>query len=275
MTRPAEPEYVLGTGKDELERLGLQHRLWSDAAHSLWKLAGIRPGQAVLDVGCGPGYAAFDLAELVQAEGRVLGVDESPPFVAHVNAQARARGLSQLAARAVDVQRLGELDLPQASFDLAYARWVLCFVERPADVVAGVARLLRPGGRFAIHDYFNYRAMTVAPRRESYTKVVAATERAWRGRGGDPDLVGRLPGLLADAGFSVEHLEARQRLARPGESMWAWVDSWWKNFVPKLVELGELEPGDARAFFADWNALRPDRDFALLPCVYEVVAVRA
>ncbi|MFY9341712.1 MAG: methyltransferase domain-containing protein, partial [Planctomycetota bacterium] len=72
-----EREYVLGTGADELSRLGLQHRLWSDAAHQAWQRACIRPGQRVLDVGCGPGYAAFDLAQIVTAVGAVVGVDES------------------------------------------------------------------------------------------------------------------------------------------------------------------------------------------------------
>ena len=269
-----EPEYVLGTGQDELERLGLQHRLWSDAAHAAWKLARIGPGQSVLDVGCGPGYASFDLAQLVQGTGRVVGVDESPPFVAHVNEEARRRGLPQLTARAGDVQQLGALDLPPGSFDLAYARWVLCFVEHPEQVVEGVARLLKPGGRFAIHDYFNYRAMTVAPRRASYAKIVEATERTWRAHGGDPDVVGRLLRLLRDAGLCVEHLVAHQRIARPGESMWHWVDSWWRNFVPKLLQMEAISADDAREFFADWDALRADSDFALLPCVYEIVAVR-
>ena len=88
--------YVLGTGEDELARLGLQHRLWADAAHVAWKKAGIYGGQRVLDVGCGPGYAAFDLAQLVTPRGRVIGIDESPNFIEHLNAQAAARGLTQL-----------------------------------------------------------------------------------------------------------------------------------------------------------------------------------
>jgi hypothetical protein len=75
--------------------------------------------------------------------------------------------------------------------------------------------------------------------------------------------------------MQVEHLCAHQRIARPGESMWHWVDSWWRNFVPKLVQMGELQAEDAREFFADWDALRADGDFAVLPCVYEIVAVRS
>ena len=50
--------YVLGTGDDELQRLSLQHRLWADAAHAAFRRAGITIAQRVLDVGCGPGFAA-------------------------------------------------------------------------------------------------------------------------------------------------------------------------------------------------------------------------
>lgn len=267
-----EREYVLGTGDDELERLGLQHRLWSDAAHAAWKRAGLGPGQSVLDVGAGPGYAAFDLAQIVQSRGRVLAVDESRAFVDHVRAQAAARGLTQLEATVGDAQSLGNALGDRRDFDVAYARWVLCFVARPEDVVAGAARALKPGGRFVVHDYFNYEAMTSAPRRESYARVVAATARSWRARGGDPDVVGRLPRMLRDHGFVVEHLDQHQRLARPGEAMWHWVDSWWRNFVPKLVGMGEITEADARRFFEDMDGMRTDTDFTVLPNVYEVVA---
>ena len=48
-----EKEYVLGTGQDELDRLALQHRLWSDAAHAAWRWAGLRLGARALDLGAG------------------------------------------------------------------------------------------------------------------------------------------------------------------------------------------------------------------------------
>jgi len=267
-----EREYVLGTGADELERLGLQHRLWSDAAHEAWKLAGVAPGKRVLDVGCGPGYASYDLAQFVQSNGRVIGVDESQNFVRFVNAQAAARGLTQLEARVGDAQALGAALKGEKNFDLAYARWVLCFTPNPAAVVAGVADALAPGGRFVVHDYFNYEAMTLAPIRESFKTVVAATARSWRAHGGDPDIVGRLPKLMREAGLRVDRIEVRQRMARPGESMWSWVASWWRIYTPKLVAMGELTAEQERRFHADFASVDAHDDFVVLPTVFEVIA---
>ncbi len=95
----AEREYVLGTGNDELMRLAQQHRLWSDAAVQAWQRAGLAPGQRVLDVGAGPGFASFDLAQMVTSTGAVIAVDESTSFVGYANEQAQLRGQPQLRAR--------------------------------------------------------------------------------------------------------------------------------------------------------------------------------
>src|SRR5207249_4956270 len=100
----------------------------------------------------------------------------------------------------------------RGTIDLAYARWVLCFVKDPAAVVRSVAALLKPGGRFAVQDYFNYESMTLAPRSEPFCRGVRAICKSWRERGGDPDVAARLPGLFRQHGLEVEHLSVTQRI---------------------------------------------------------------
>ncbi|HEU4451494.1 MAG TPA: class I SAM-dependent methyltransferase [Longimicrobium sp.] len=149
-----EGEYLLGVGDDELARLGFQHQVWSGEAARVWERAGFAPGDALLDVGCGPGHASFDLARLVGAAGRVHGVEISERFVGHLRREAEARGVGNLTAEVGDV---GAMDhLPEASFDGAWARWLLCFVGDPEAVVRGVARALKPGGSFVVQDYLKY-----------------------------------------------------------------------------------------------------------------------
>jgi ubiquinone/menaquinone biosynthesis C-methylase UbiE len=272
-----EQEYVLGTGTDELERLGIQHRLWSDAAHAAWKRAGVRPGQSVLDVGCGPGYASFDLAMMVGRAGRVLGIDESSNFIAFLNAQAQSRHLPQLHGVVGDVQSMGSAaGIDQGAFDLAYARWVLCFVPRPEAVIAQMARALRPGGRVVLHDYFNYESMAMAPRRKAWEKVVAATAHSWRARGGDPDVMGRAPAMLKQAGLRVESVEVHQRVARAGESMFTWPETWWRIYTPKLVQMGLVTQAECDELMRDLDELANDpHQFMTCPPVFEVIATKA
>jgi ubiquinone/menaquinone biosynthesis C-methylase UbiE len=281
-----EREYVLGTGEDELARLAFQHRLWSDAAHEAWRGARIGPGLRVLDVGCGPGFASFDLAELVGPRGVVVGVDESASFINYLNAQSAARHLPQLVGVSGDVHAMSDLaevraGAGESGFDIAYARWLLCFVKDPGRVLADVAKLLSPGGRFVVNDYFNYEAMAVAPRNtpisRAYERIVRATGDSWRKHGGDPDIVGRLPALAQGAGLHVVSIRPMQRIARPGETMFNWVGTWWKNYVPKLEAMGAISAAERAAFFEAWDELASGRThgFAVMPCVYEVLMEKA
>ncbi|MBC7834340.1 MAG: methyltransferase domain-containing protein [Phycisphaerales bacterium] len=281
------PEYVLGTGSDELARLAFQHRLWSDAAHAAWKLAGILPGHTILDAGCGPGFATFDLAQLVGRAGHVFAVDESAAFIDHVASQSRTRDLPNITALVGDVQNLAATLTPAmrahagrgggggVGADLAYARWVLCFLKRPDLAIAGIAAALTPGGRLCIHDYFDYESMSPGPRRDSYTQIVAATAKSWRDRGGDPDVMARVPALLRDAGLEITHLALHHRVARPHETMFHWADTWWRNYVPKLVQMGYVTEPQQAQFFKDLDELAASpTSFLVLPPVFEIVAVK-
>ncbi len=262
-------EYVLGTHDAELERLGFQARLWADAAHAAWKRARIMRGQRVLDLGCGPGFASADLAVLVGGEGRVVGLDESAGFVEAAN----GRGIPSLRAVVGDVQRASAFLAGEAPFDLAYARWLLCFVPEPEAVVAEAARMLRPGGRLVVHDYFNYTAMTAAPRREVWTEVVLATARSWRARGGDPDVCGRLPAMLSRHGFEMEHVEVHQRFGFPGDTMFQWASTWWRNYAPRLAEMGEITAEVRDQFLAALADIERSGDqFIVMPPVWEFIA---
>jgi len=271
----ARREYVLGTDEAELARLGFQHRLWSDTAHALWQAAGIRPGMRVLDVGCGPGYASLELAQIVGSTGALVGVDESEPFLEFARARAALLGFAHADFRVGDATDLGSAGLPEASFDLAYARWVLCFVPDPEAVVRGLAGLVRPGGRVAVQDYFNYASITLAPRREAFDTVIRAVVRSWRDRKGDPDVMASLPGLFREHGFRVELLRPTKVLARPGESMWHWPDSFWRSFLPRLEKMGYVSAAERGAFEHAWAEASADPDtFMLLPTVFDLVVVK-
>jgi 2-polyprenyl-3-methyl-5-hydroxy-6-metoxy-1,4-benzoquinol methylase len=102
-------------------------------------LAGPLEGRDVLDVGCGDGAYALAAA---RAGARVAGLDRSADAVGAARARAEAEGL------AVDlrVADAGALPFSAARFDVVLAVTVLCFVDEPAQVVAEMTRVLRPGG---------------------------------------------------------------------------------------------------------------------------------
>ncbi|HEX4846074.1 MAG TPA: class I SAM-dependent methyltransferase, partial [Geothrix sp.] len=81
MAGAGERDYVLGTHREEIERLGLQHRVWRPHMLECWRRAGITVGSKVLDIGAGPGYATLDLAEIVGPTGEVHAAERSGNFI--------------------------------------------------------------------------------------------------------------------------------------------------------------------------------------------------
>ena len=77
----SDSTYALGHADVEVRRLLLQGRLYNDYTEHALRLAGLRPGMRVLDIGCGPGDVSFLAARLVGPTGSVLGVDAAPAMV--------------------------------------------------------------------------------------------------------------------------------------------------------------------------------------------------
>ena len=103
-----------------------------------------KPGERVLDIGCGCGDTALAIAHKVGASGRVLGVDISAPMLARARERAAAVGLTHLTFEHADAQTHA---LPAAAFDALFSRFGVMFFEAPSAAFANLARALRPGGR--------------------------------------------------------------------------------------------------------------------------------
>jgi SAM-dependent methyltransferase len=114
-----EPDiYLLGRSGGEEERLKRQIAdLAPDSDAQLGKI-GIRSGERIVDIGCGPGGVLHLLAKRVGLTGSVLGIDRSAHFVEQARRFAADLGLTQVEVREGDAYDTG---LPRASFDGAQA----------------------------------------------------------------------------------------------------------------------------------------------------------
>ncbi|GAA3178524.1 methyltransferase domain-containing protein [Nonomuraea roseoviolacea subsp. carminata] len=106
---------------------------------------GLRPGQTVVDLGCGPGTDLGAMADAVAPDGRVIGVDRDPAMLAE--ARARLEGRPGVEIRAGDVHAL---PLDDGAVDRARTDRVLQHVEDPSRVLAEFRRVARPGGRIVM-----------------------------------------------------------------------------------------------------------------------------
>jgi arsenite methyltransferase len=107
-----------------------------------------RPREVGLDVGCGPGHLACELAREVAPEGRIVAIDKSPESVDATKARAVKEELTDsVDVRVSDATALG---FPDDTFDFVVAVQVYSFVPNVARAIEEAARVLRKGGRLLV-----------------------------------------------------------------------------------------------------------------------------
>jgi len=102
-----------------------------------------RPGDRVVDLGCGFGDTTQRLGELVGPDGDVLGIDVSEPFIQMAGEEAEAADAANVRFAVGDVQ-ITEFE---ESFDYAFSRMGIMFFANPVQALRNVCRALTPGGR--------------------------------------------------------------------------------------------------------------------------------
>ena len=181
-----------------------------------------QPGERILDIGSGDGQ----LTQRIASTGaQVSGVDASP----HMAASARSLGL------AVEVANAESLPHPDASFDAVFSNAALHWVRDHDAMLAGVHRVLRPGGRFVAEmgGHGNIAAIRVA--------LIAVLER--HGFPGREDNVNYYPTpesytrRLEKHGFRVERIALIPRPTPLGEGgMAAWLNTFRRGVLDTLPE---------------------------------------
>ena len=154
---------------------------------------GARPGERVLDVGCGPGFYCEELLDAVGPEGAVVGVDGSPQMLAA--AAERCAGHGNVAFRQGDATAL---PVDDESFDAALCVQVLEYVADPTLALAQMHRKLRPGGRVVVWDVD---WATVSWHSEEPARMERVL-RTWDEHLTHPSLPRTLAARLRAAGFS-------------------------------------------------------------------------
>ncbi len=182
----------------------------------------LRPGQRLLDVGCGPGTITADLAERV-APGRTTGLDAEPAVLTEAAGVAAERGLTTVDFVTGDVHAL---EFDDATFDVVHAHQVLQHVADPVAALREMRRVCKPGGYVAARDS-DYGAFVWYPLIPGLDEWRDLYRRVARSNGGEPDAGRRLLHWATQAGFSditpgaavVNHATPEQRAAWGG--MWA------------------------------------------------------
>ncbi|HWD27247.1 MAG TPA: methyltransferase domain-containing protein [Rhizomicrobium sp.] len=260
--------YVIGTHAAEIERLGVQHRVWRSRVLDFWRRGGVTQGMTVIDAGAGPGHATLDLAEIVGPQGRVIAIERSRRFLDALKVQAAARGLRNIETVEAD---LAEVDWTRFAADRLWCRWVLAFVPDAASVVRGMARAVKPDGALLFHEYYDYASWKISPRSAAFEDYIAKIIARWRATGSEPDIALDLPPLLEALGLRITGIRPAVFAATMDDDAARWPMGFAREYLPSMIANGDLSEDEADAVQRALDAAK----IVLTPCVLQITAVKS
>ncbi len=267
-----ERDYYLGTHDEEIRRLGVQHRVWRPHVLDAWRRAGITVGSTVVDAGAGPGYVSLDLAELVEAQGKIIALERSDRFLDFLRLAAEARGLKNIETHNLDLVTDA---VPAKSVDAVWVRWVFAFVSDPIAVLKKLAAAIRPGGVLVVHEYMDWGAMNWTPRRKALTSFIEVALREWRSSGGEPDIAVQLLPMLPIAGLRLRETRPIIHAVQPSNYVWRWPATFIPNHARNLAKAGAVAHQWADDVAAEFAAAEADPNTVMTtPLVMEIIAER-
>jgi arsenite methyltransferase len=158
-------------------------------------LLALKPGEQVLDIGCGPGLLMLEMAQEVGALGRVAGVDVSADMLAF--ARARCEGTANMSAHEASATAL---PFAGESFDAVAVTQVYEFVEDLAQAFAQLKRVMKSGARALIVDTDWDGVLWRNSDRARMRRVIDA----WHLHCPHPHLPTQLPQWISQAGLRLE-----------------------------------------------------------------------
>ncbi len=185
--------YLHGTAPGEQRRLEAQHSLLGGASF----LLPIDPRMRVLDVGCGTGAVARELAPLL-SRGHIVGLDREPEQIDYARRQAIEKGLTDIEFRTGEAEVLPFAD---GAFDLVFCRFLLEHVREPAAVLREMARVVRPNGTVVACECKVDCCATTSPPLPHARQALEAMYQLQTRHGGHPRIGEELGALLCEVGL--------------------------------------------------------------------------
>lgn len=204
------------TRQEQLDRIGAPFGQCARQALSP------RPGERIMDVGCGCGSTTMELGQEVGPAGSVLGVDISVPMLDFARRRAEQAGLAHVRFREADAQ-VSAFDPPR--FDGLFSRFGIMFFADPVAAFTNLHQALQPGGRlaFACWRTLPENSWATVPRDAALPHLpplptpAAGTPSAFSLA--DPALIHDILGRAGFADISAAPFDARVDIGPPGEAL--------------------------------------------------------
>lgn len=228
---------------------------WAELRQTWLDYSGVRPGDRVLDVGCGTGVVTRDLAQRVGHQGQVVGIDPSTRLIEEALRRLDQKGLKGR----VEFQRAdgAALPFPDGSFDLVVASAVFGHIPNGPEVLAEMVRVARPAGTVVAFDHDIDMIVINAADRDLTRRIVHTYcdryfTSGWAGR--------ELYAMFREG--ALEEIQVLPLMHTSTQ-----FEPYWKRMVERLstvaLKTGVVSEGEAEAWRADLEQKgREDRFFA-------------
>jgi ubiquinone/menaquinone biosynthesis C-methylase UbiE len=196
----------------------------------------LEPGEAVLEVGCGPGTDVLEMAEVVGTAGRLAGLDASEAMIA----EARRRAGERQIPVTFEVGDVHALPFPDETFDVCRASRLLEHLPDAGQALSEMVRVTRKGGRVVVFDFDWDTLIIDHPDRETTRTVVLSysdsIRNGWIGR--------QLPRLFKEQGFEALSIDPVQVFVH-----YALAELFLGSHLAQLQAGGTLSPDQARRWW--------------------------
>ena len=218
------------------------------------RLAGLlKPGMAVLDVGCGSGAITRGIAEAVTPGGTVVGIDLSDHLIARAIAEHSDQ--ENLRFASADVMNLGYRD----HFDVVTSARVLQWLFDPLGALESMLGAVKRGGQIVVLDYNHLEARWEPEPPEAFRRFYAAF-LSWRAEAGmDNQIADHLAVMLSELDLADVSVSAEHEVTSRGDSGFATHVVLWRDVIAtrghQMVADGMLDEAQraaAEESFADW-----------------------
>jgi SAM-dependent methyltransferase len=194
--------YAIDGGHQGKRRLNLLAEIMRPTTVALLERVGVGDGHHCLDLGCGGGHVTIDMARMVGPNGRVVGVDFDATVIELARLDAEQAGVAcEFIA--------GDCLAAEGEHDVCYARFLLSHVPDPADVLAHMVSLTRPGGVTVVED-IDFSGIFCEPPDKAHGEYARLYTEAVALSGGDASIGRRLPRMVAASGLLDVELDICQ-----------------------------------------------------------------
>lgn len=251
-----QDKYLLGRGPAEEARLKRQIANLAPDSDAQFERIGIKPGERVIDLGCGPGGVLHLLGKRVGVTGSVLGLERSPHFVDMARRFVADNALPQVEVREGDAYDTG---LERGSFDGAHMRLVLVNVPEPQRIVREMVALVRPGGWVASFEA-DFVAHFCDPALPAWERLLNAYIAYSAAQGIDLFIGRRTHRLFHEAGLTDIHVDAVYHVYPLGHDRRPMLYEFVNNVREKMIDQGFIAQYDLETDMAALETHLADPD---------------